>query len=92
MIRIVIQNLFLFLLPTLLYLMFMVVRQRREDSSFLRIVQSAPFLPLSVIGLVFMIVGLAVFGSHDEAKPGQAYRPPVFKDGKVRPGGWEDAR
>ncbi len=87
MIRIILQNIILFLLPTLIYLLVIVIRLRPQslreiDQLFAR----GPFVWLFGAGLALMIGGLAYFNTHTGGKPGEAYQPPVYKDGKVIPG------
>ncbi len=94
MIRIVIENILLFLLPTALFLGYRYVQrvQRSEQGSkgARQAVQNdfndAPLLWLFVAGAALVLAVLIAFGSTDGGKPGQTYYPPVVKDGKVIPG------
>ncbi|MBU2581079.1 MAG: hypothetical protein KJ622_05105 [Alphaproteobacteria bacterium] len=85
MIRIVIENLILLLLPTILYLAYIYL-----TGGFSRgqrgVPNDAPFvwLFLSGVGLVLCVV--FIFGTLEGGQPGQAYRPPEFRDGKIVPG------
>lgn len=76
MIRIVIENLLLLLLPTLLYVAFvyLVGGGKGKKQS---VLDDAPLIWLFLTG-----VALAISGG----KPGQAYKPPEFRDGTVVPG------
>jgi Family of unknown function (DUF6111) len=85
MIRIVIENLLLFLLPTLLYFSVAYMR-RRDGASSVAILNDAPMLTLAVLGALLVFGVMAVFGSIGDGKPGQAYEPAQYKDGKVVPG------
>ena len=87
MMRIVIENLLLFLLPTVLYVAFVMIRRRGQPhGSPAQILDEAPLVWLFVIGFAFMIAALAYFGSFSAGKPGQKYQPPVYRDGKIEPG------
>ena len=87
MIRVVIENILLFLLPTLVYVLFMLVRRRQNpNASVQQIFDDAPIVWLLGAGAVVMVAGLAYFGSTTGGKPGEQYQPPVYKDGKVVPG------
>ena len=87
MIRIVIENILLFLLPTVLYVAFVMVRRRGQpNQSPQQILDEAPVVWLVVAGAVLMLAGLAYFASYTGGKPGQGYQPPVYQDGKIVPG------
>lgn len=87
MIRVVIENILLFMLPTLVYVLFMLVRRRQNaNTSVQQIFDDAPIVWLLAAGAVVMVAGLAYFGSTTGGKPGEQYQPPVYKDGKVVPG------
>lgn len=85
MIRVLIENLLLFLLPTALYVSFGLL-VRRSDTSAVQVINRAPILTLAILGASLVAIVLSVFGNVGEGKPGQAYEPAVFKDGKVIPG------
>lgn len=94
MIRVMAENLLLFLLPTVLYLAFRYVQRVRARSpdagSAGKAIRSdlndAPFLILFITGAALVLATLIAFGSTDSGKPGQTYYPPTIKDGKVIPG------
>lgn len=88
MIRVIIENILLFLLPTLLYVGYMYFR-RRDASDKGAIIEDAPLLWLFAAGSLLVLVTLFAFGSFPEGKPGQSYRPPVLKDGGIEPGRFE---
>jgi Family of unknown function (DUF6111) len=85
MIRVVIENLILFLLPTALYVSFAVLRRPAGTTSAM-VFSQAPVLTLSLLGASLVIAVMVMFGNVGDGKPGQAYEPAVFKDGKVVPG------
>ena len=87
MIRIIIENIILFALPTLLYVAFLMLRrQGQPNNTAARAFDDAPVILLFAIGAVLAIGVLALFGSTEHGKPGQAYQAPVFRDGKIVPG------
>jgi hypothetical protein len=86
MIRIVIENILLFLLPTVIYVAYVALKRRVEGASGGNILDDAPLVWLFAAGAVLVIATLVVFGSTSGGKPGQTYQPPVFRDGKIEPG------
>jgi len=94
MIRTVIENLLLFLLPTLVYLawaFFFRAKEAADDDegkgqSAAAVFDDAPLLWLFVSGAILVIVTLAAFGTTSGGKPGQHYQPSIMKDGKIQPG------
>jgi Family of unknown function (DUF6111) len=85
MIRIVVENILLFLLPTFVYVAY-VYMTREERPGATRVLDDAPLLWLFVAGALCVIVTLVAFGSVSGGKPGQSYTPPVLKDGRIEPG------
>ncbi|MEM7777601.1 MAG: DUF6111 family protein [Pseudomonadota bacterium] len=87
MIRIVIENIVLFALPTLLYIAFVMIRRRGQaNNTATQALDDAPLFWLLAIGAALAISVLAIFGSTEFAEPGKTYQPPVFRDGKIVPG------
>jgi hypothetical protein len=93
MIRIVIENVLLFLLPTLAYLGWVLIArphtlERAPDGRIrpTRVLNDAPLLWLTASGTLLLIVVLVAFGNTSGGRPDQSYSPPVFKDGKIEPG------
>jgi uncharacterized RDD family membrane protein YckC len=82
MIRIVVENILLFLLPTLVYVAYVLVTRGRAGNP----LDDAPILWLIVAGVVLVFATLIAFGTMNEGTPGQAYEPPVLRDGKIEPG------
>jgi hypothetical protein len=91
MIRLVIENIILFLLPTLAYVIFVMLRRSQErDNTVARTLDSAPLPLLFSVGFILMIAVLGYFGSQSSGgKPGQTYLPPEIVDGKLKPGRFE---
>jgi hypothetical protein len=85
MIRIVIENILLFLLPTFIYVAY-VYMTRDEKPEAARVLDDAPLVWLFLAGAVLMVVTLVTFGSMSGGKPGQIYTPPILKDGRIEPG------
>ncbi|MDH4980773.1 DUF6111 family protein [Hyphomicrobium sp. D-2] len=88
MIRIVAENIFFFLLPTIIYVAY-VYMTREEKPEAKRVLNDAPLLWLFLAGVVLVVIVLVSFGKMEGGKPGQVYKPPVYKDGKVIPGHFE---
>jgi hypothetical protein len=93
MIRIVIENLLLFLLPTLAYIGWVLIArpetlERTPDGRIrpARILNDAPLIWLAASGTILLILALVAFGNTSGGRPGQTYTPPVLKDGKIEPG------
>ncbi|HZA02039.1 MAG TPA: DUF6111 family protein [Hyphomicrobiaceae bacterium] len=85
MIRIVIENILLFLLPTLIYVAYVLLKQRGQGGPGAYL-DEAPLLWLFSAGAMLVLITLVAFGSVSGGKPGQTYEPPVFRDGKIEPG------
>jgi hypothetical protein len=85
MIRIVIENILLFLLPTFIYVAY-VYMTRDEKPEAARVLDDAPLVWLFLAGAVLKVVTLVTFGSMSGGKPGQIYTPPILKDGRIEPG------
>lgn len=85
MIRIVIENVFFFLLPTLAYIAFIAFKTNRWPGLG-TVMKGAPLLKLFAAGAALMVTTLIAFSSTSGGRPGDTYQPPVFKDGHVEPG------
>ncbi len=89
MIRIIIENLLLFLLPTALYLGYVLVTRRMQSPARAQgagtLLDDAPVLWLFGAGAVLVVVTLIAFGSTSGGRPGQHYEPSVLKDGQIEP-------
>ncbi len=85
MIRIVIENIFVFLLPALVYIAW-IAFSRNDWPGIWHVLKEAPLLYLFLIGAGLMFATLVAFSSRSHNAPGEAYVPPVFKDGHVEPG------
>lgn len=94
MIRIVIENLLLFLLPTFLYLAYAILTREdpapdagsRSGTAARRAFDDAPLLYLFGAGALLVVVVLVFFGSNTGSSPDRAYVPPSMKDGRIEPG------
>jgi hypothetical protein len=85
MIRIVAENVLIFLLPTIIYVLY-VYMTREEKPGATRVLDDAPLIWLFIAGAILVVVTLVTFGSMSGGKPGQVYTPPSFKDGHIEPG------
>jgi len=87
MIRIIIENVVLFLLPTLIYVAYVMLRRRGQpNGTAAQVFDDAPILTLLAAGAVLAMSVLFFFVSFDEQKPGMRYIPPRYEDGKIIPG------
>jgi len=89
MIRVVIENILLFLLPTMVYLAYAyLLRAPATDQNGhqIRPFDDAPLMWLFIAGACLVIATLIAFGSTTGGKPGEAYEPPFVKDGRIEPG------
>ena len=85
MIRIVIENLLLFLAPTAIYIAYVYLSQQGQTPG-KQILAEAPLAWLAAVGASLVVATMVLFGSTDGGKPDQGYQPPGLKDGKVVPG------
>jgi hypothetical protein len=85
MTRIVIENIFFFMLPTLVYIMWIAFKED-EWAGLSTIVSRAPLLRLFFAGAALMLGTLIVFSSRSDNSPRDVYVPPSVEDGKVEPG------
>jgi hypothetical protein len=92
MIRTVVENLLLFLLPTFIYVGWALFQHAKSEgdegtgSRMTAVFDDAPLLWLFASGAILVIVTLTAFGTYSGGKPWQQYQPSVLKDGKIEPG------
>lgn len=86
MIRLIIENTLLFLLPTVIYVAYVLLKRRIEGNGNVNVLDDAPLIWLVAAGAALVIITLITFGSVSGGKPGQIYQPPVYRDGKIIPG------
>ena len=85
MIRVVIENILLFLLPTAIYVGY-VLLTRRGDHHGGAVINDAPLVWLFIAGALLVVRTLVFYGSTPGGKPGQIYTPPRMKNGQIEPG------
>jgi hypothetical protein len=88
MVRVVVENILLFLAPTAIYLAYVLLVKRTGQSP-KEILDEGPLVWLSLAGVAMIAVVLLVFGAKgtlDEGAAGGVYVPPVYKDGAIVPG------
>ncbi|MBS0242594.1 MAG: hypothetical protein JSS20_10475 [Proteobacteria bacterium] len=83
MIRVFIENMALFLLPTIVYAIYVATTRSGSRQG---ILDEAPLVWLVAAGTALVIMVLAIYGTGKGGKPGEAYVPPVVKDGHIEPG------
>jgi hypothetical protein len=86
MIRIIMENTLLFLLPTIVYCAFVYLKSWFVGGTGAGVLDDAPLVWLVAIGAALVIGTLITYGLGPGGKPGQTYQPPVFRDGKIEPG------
>jgi Family of unknown function (DUF6111) len=101
MLRLVIENILLFLAPTLLYVAFVWLRRTPDQAAdsvsspdqpggsaptLNDVLSDAPFVWLAAIGAALVVAVLLLFGSVSTSNPNGTYEPAVYKDGKIIPG------
>ena len=84
MIRVVIENIVLFLLPTGLYVGYVLLTREASDRS--KVLDEAPLIWLFFAGTLLVVIVLIAFGSTSGGRPGQHYEPPSMKGGRIEPG------
>jgi hypothetical protein len=85
MIRIVIENIFFFMLPTFIYIVWIAFAED-EWVGLPTIVRKAPLLRLFVAGAALMLATLVIFSSRSHNNPHDVYVPPSVEGGKLEPG------
>lgn len=84
MIRVILVNLLLLLLPIMVY--FGYVYFRRLNAPDQDIMADAPIFWLLAAGAGLMLIGLIYLGQWERGDPGGKYVPPRFEDGVIVPG------
>jgi prepilin signal peptidase PulO-like enzyme (type II secretory pathway) len=83
MMRVIIENIALFLLPTVIYTIYAWWTRRGGQRP---ILEEAPLALLVGLGTVLVLVVMIAFGSTSGGKPGQEYIPPSLKNGDIEQG------
>ena len=83
--RVIIENIILFLLPTLAYVSYRLIIGR-ADRTASNVLADAPLFVLLGAGILLVVLILIAFGDVSGGKPGQVYVPTAVIDGKVIPG------
>ena len=84
MLRIALIDIFLFLLPFLIYGAYMVVVKGVAPN---KLWQNAPILWLLTAAIGLLLVVTATLIQFSGGKPGGTYRPPSLENGVIKPGG-----
>jgi Family of unknown function (DUF6111) len=85
MIRIVVENVLLFLLPTAMYVAYVLLTRRTTTAG--TMINDAPLVWLFVAGVVIVTATLIYYGTTTPGgRPDQSYTPPRVKDGRIEPG------
>jgi hypothetical protein len=85
MIRVVIENIVLFLTPVAMYVAYILLTRKAASAG--AAVNDAPLIWLFAAGAILVVATLVYYGSTSGGRPGQVYIPPhVGKDGRIEPG------
>jgi Family of unknown function (DUF6111) len=85
MIRVVIENILLFLTPMAMYVAYMLLTRRAASAG--TAVNDAPLIWLFAAGAILVVATLIFYGSTSGGRPDQDYIPPrMGKDGRIEPG------
>ena len=83
--RVVLENILLFLLPTVVYIGYVLLT--RSNTSAGTVVNEAPLVWLFITGALLVGATLIYYGTTTPGgKPGAVYTPPHMKDGRIEPG------
>ena len=88
-----IENALLFLLPTVLYLAYVLLATDTTDATTgqrkqpLQMLDEAPLVWLFAIGLLIMVATLLAFGTLQDQSIDKPYEPAIYKDGRILQGG-----
>ena len=86
MMRVVIENILLFLLPTAVYLGY-VLLTRRSASTAGEVINEAPLVWLFMLGALCVAATLVYYATITPGgTTGQVYVPPRMKNGQIEPG------
>jgi hypothetical protein len=87
----VVQGILLFLIPFVLYFawLFLMRRVGPGGGAGVRAIawRDAPWLVLTVTGVILLMVGLLWFAEQRAMRPGDPYQPARIEDGRVTEGG-----
>ena len=85
MMRLLVENAVLFLLPSALYFGY-VALVRGPKPAGAGTLNDAPVIWLMIGGAMLVVFTLVAFSTSDGGKPGEAYTPAVLKNGQIEPG------
>ncbi len=89
MIRIVLENVLLFFIPTAVYLAYVFFSTNVADENggsrptFFGALEDAPIVWLIAAGVALVGITMAIFGVRQEASIDVPYEPAIYKDGKI---------
>lgn len=86
MIRVIAENVMLFLMPTIVWVLYTYVKRRRENLGFYEVLSMAPAAWLFATGAILVVCVLVFFGSTSGGRPGQIYEPATMQNGTIVPG------
>jgi cytochrome bd-type quinol oxidase subunit 2 len=83
MARILLLDILLFLLPFVVYGLYVYATRRGEEELTWK---DAPWAWLFLAGVICMVIGLALLISFSGEPPGGTYHPPRMENGVIKPG------
>lgn len=87
MIRIILINLLLLLLPLIVYFTYVALRRQTQPDA--EMVANAPIFWLLAAGAGLMLIAIVVLGQWETGSTSGRYVPPQYKDGVLVPGHFE---
>ena len=84
MTRIILINLFLLLLPFIIYFAYVYLVKGEHGKN--EPITFTPLIVLFGVGLVLMMGAIAYFIQFESGEPGQSYIPPRVENGVLKPG------
>lgn len=90
MIRVVLENIAIFMIPTLIYAAYVALTAPGRDDdiaerTLARVMHEAPLLWLFTAGAILVLLSLVAFRGPEGGKPGERYQAPVYRDGHIQP-------
>jgi hypothetical protein len=86
MVRVVLENILLFLLPTAVYIGYILLTRRGAGSTG-EVINDAPLVWLFIAGAVLVAATFVYYATVTPGgRPGQVYVPPRLQDGRIEPG------
>lgn len=89
MIRVLFEYLIPFLLPSGVFVVYVMLTRKRGGEELEQRLRDGPWFWLIVGGFILAAAALFLSGLREGGEPSGTYRPPHLEDGRVVPGGFE---